>query len=449
MAHGVFHKDLGPINLSELDLNDRADRLLWESLYGKTAKGDLECLECRDRDPGCPQYMFLRLWKGRPLAVHYSTARHSTAPESPRHRALKERIARAAENAGLTAELEARASDGRRRTDVLVHGENGVTLGCEVQLSYATAQAVVKRTDIARADGLTPLWTTDDEAAPLIERTPWARLDQMPIEAFSSGNALLVRGGVKDLKLTKCDSRNPVPCPDRNYGRCNKWHGTWAPTLGMHLDRLVTASAVSEYVPLYLPAQRGRRASHMWVSAQDREKYLDATTDQLADPDPGHIDNHEPSEPERLPLTRECAYQQRLDDKNRRGRIVRDTSAILPAGITLDGPSPPTSPPTETEARPATSPPTSTDAAPSASRQSRDTARSTGHQEAGPPPRTSQRATRTAPRMRDRAAAATQLGCKVNQVGFCATCQDLTRRYGQGGNPLCSACQEARRYRKV
>ncbi|WP_141567961.1 competence protein CoiA family protein [Streptomyces ipomoeae] len=191
----MFHRELGEINLFELDLNVREDRLLWESLYGKTVKGDLECLECRQQDPGCPQWMFLRLWKGRPVAVHYSTGRrHATAPESPRHRALKERIAQAAETAGFTAELEARAPDGRRRTDVLVHGANNLLLGCEIQLSYATARAVAKRSDIARADGLSPLWTTDDTSAPLIERTPWARIDRLPLEAFSGRNLLLVRG---------------------------------------------------------------------------------------------------------------------------------------------------------------------------------------------------------------------------------------------------------------
>ncbi|GAA1122739.1 hypothetical protein GCM10009577_52330 [Streptomyces javensis] len=54
-------------------------------------------------------------------------------------------------------DLEACAPDGRRRTDVLIHGENGLQLGCEVQLSYETAPAVVKRTDKAPADGLSPL----------------------------------------------------------------------------------------------------------------------------------------------------------------------------------------------------------------------------------------------------------------------------------------------------
>ncbi|MFC8918328.1 hypothetical protein ACFT5C_21410 [Streptomyces sp. NPDC057116] len=67
----------------------------------------------------------------------------------------------------------------------------------------------------------------------------------MPLEAFSRGNARLVRGGVKGLKLKKRDSRDPPPSPDRGYGRCNQWHGTWAPTLGMHLDRLIGATAAS------------------------------------------------------------------------------------------------------------------------------------------------------------------------------------------------------------
>ncbi|MGP3991604.1 hypothetical protein [Streptomyces sp. 3N207] len=66
MAHGVFHKTHGEINLDELDLTVREDRMLWESLYGKTVKGDLECRECRENDPGCPQWMFLRLQRGGP-----------------------------------------------------------------------------------------------------------------------------------------------------------------------------------------------------------------------------------------------------------------------------------------------------------------------------------------------------------------------------------------------
>ncbi|MDX2939895.1 hypothetical protein, partial [Streptomyces ipomoeae] len=179
-----------------------------------------------------------------------------------------------------------------------------------------------------------------DTSAPLIERTPWARIDRLPLEAFSGRNLLLVRGGVKDLKLKKCDNRNPLPCPDRGYGRCNQWHGTRAPTLGMHLDRLIAATAATEYVPLHLPAQPGRRprASHTWVTAQDREKYLDATQDTLADhPEPGTFDDV-PAEPEGFPLSRECSYQQRLEEQERRAGTPRDTTALLSAGITIRDP---------------------------------------------------------------------------------------------------------------
>ncbi|MCB5910372.1 competence protein CoiA family protein [Streptomyces pinistramenti] len=428
MAHSVFHKELGAINLSELDLNAREDQLLWEALYGKTTKGDLACLECRERDPGCPQWMFLRLWKGRPVAVHYSTGRrHSSAPESPRHQALKDRIARAAEAAGFSAELEARAPDGRRRTDVLVHGEDGLKLGCEIQLSYATPRAVVKRSDIARADGLSPLWTTDDTSAPLIERAPWARIDQMPLEALSSGNALLVRGGVKELKLKKCDSRNPLPCPDRGHGRCNQWHGTWAPTLGMHLDRLVAVTAANEYVPLYLPAQPGRRsrASHMWVTSQDRGRYLDTTTDELADPQPGTVDDDDPAEPERLALSHECSYQQRLD-KEQRGSVSRDTGALMSAGITLREPRPPT--------------------------PHRPPAAHIGLHDV-PPSRPSEPLTPEAPSLRsprslqspqDHRAVAALLGCAPGQVGPCTSCREPAWRYGPGASPLCISCRMRR-----
>ncbi|MEU6332012.1 hypothetical protein ABZ851_32865 [Streptomyces sp. NPDC047049] len=449
MAHGVFHKVLGAINLSELDLDVREDRLLWESLYGKTVKGDLECLECREQDPGCPQWMFLRLWKGRPVAVHYSTGRrHPTAPESPRHRALKDRIAQAAESAGYSAELEARAPDGRRRTDVLVHGEQGLQLGCEIQLSWATAPAVAKRSDIARSDGISPLWTTDDTGAPLIERTPWARIDRLPLEAFSGGNPLLVRGGVKELKLKKCDSRNPLPCPDRGYGRCNQWHGTWAPTLGMQLDRLVAVAAAGEYVSLYLPAQAGRRnrASHMWVATQDRDRYLDATSDDVAaGPEPGTVDDHAPARPENRPLPRECSYQQRLDDKELRGSLPRDTGAIVPAGITLPEPRAPRS-----RRAPLQAPPTAGSRnAPVIPQQASAPGSASPRLTPPPPLRGTLLDARRPSRPRaDRAFVAARLGCLVEQVGPCASCQDLVQRYGVGGNPLCPRCRaqvEARR----
>ncbi|MFF2778521.1 hypothetical protein ACFVU3_26825 [Streptomyces sp. NPDC058052] len=431
MAHSVFHRELGRLNLSELDLTVSEDLRLWRSVYRRTVKGDLECGECREADPGCPQYMFLRLWKGRPVAVHYSQGRrHATAPESPRHKALKERIAAAAERAGFTAELETRGPDGRRRTDVLVHGEGDIELGCEVQLSCTTSHSVARRSDLARADGLRPLWTTEDPSSPLIERTPWARIDRMPLEAYSSGNALLVRGGVRELKLARCDARGPVPCPDRGHGRCNHWHGTWAPALGMHLDRLIGVTAAGEYVPLYLPVQRGRRsrAAHMRVSADDHGRYLDATTDTLAQPEPGHADDSDPAAPERLPFDGSCSYQARRGEDRRRD-IVRDTDALMPAGIALSDPRPGFHPARERTCRPGP-----TAGAPAG-----------GSTPAGVSPTPASIPLQPGPRDRD-VSRQPIVGdgspdCPADLVGPCAVCRMPTHRYGIGGSPLCPLCR--------
>ncbi|MFB6823708.1 hypothetical protein ACFCXA_19195 [Streptomyces virginiae] len=478
MAHGVFHKELGEINLSELNLDDLEDRRLWESLYGRTRKGDLECLDCRRNDPGCPQWMFLRLWCGRPQAVHYTKdIKHPTAPESPRHRALKERIALAAENAGYSAELEARAPDGRRRTDVLVHGDNGIKLGCEIQLSHTTAHSVAKRSDIARSDGLSPLWTTDDPSAPLIDRAPWTRIDRMPEEILRNGNALLIRGGVKNLDLVRCDSRSPIPCPDRGYGRCNQWHGTWAPTRGIHIDQLIGSTAAGEYVALYLPAQRGRRRpSHMWVTAKDREQYLDATGETEAAPQPGKVDDVEPGAPENLPLSHECSYEQRLQEKKRRGSTPRDTGEPVATGITIpakDTPPPPQSRPatflTHVAAQHRTGPLTTIPQqrapgpaspaltgtppweSPEFSRQAPQALWPAKPSVLAPvTPASPQPATSPLPPTKpDRGGRAAQLGCRPDQIGPCAKCYEMTCKYGDGGNPLCRPCQDQRKGRKV
>ncbi|MGW2183652.1 hypothetical protein ACWCXX_37665 [Streptomyces sp. NPDC001732] len=189
--------------------------------------------------------------------------------------------------------------------------------------------------------------------------------------------------------------------------------------LGMHLDRLVTAAAANEFVPLYMPAQPGRRAraAHLWVTAQDRERYLDATSDTVAEPEPGTVDDNDPAEPGRLPLSRQCVYQERTEEKERRGRLPRDTKALMPAGITLHDPATLAAPRADTEKPvPAEAPP--------------------------PPPPTAPPA--NAPR-RDRRATAVSLGCAPGHVGPCAACRQLTHRYGVGGNPLCGPCRDRRR----
>ncbi|MFF4880231.1 hypothetical protein [Micromonospora sp. NPDC000668] len=214
MANGVFYVPLGiELDLTRDDLGHPAHTDLWGRIYRQPYRdGVLQCIECRAAEPDCPEWMFLRVRNGRREAVHHTTGlREHGAPESDAHKALKERIATAATTAGFEAVVEDSPRHRQRRTDVLVRGT--VTLGCEAQLSYATAASVRKRTRVAVADGITPLWTTTDRKAQLIDQAPWARIDQMPWHQYTT-DPLPVRGGVRALVREQYHRLGTV-CPDK------------------------------------------------------------------------------------------------------------------------------------------------------------------------------------------------------------------------------------------
>lgn len=313
MATGVYHTGLRiVIDLTAPDLGHPELPDLWETLRADdrpVADRQLRCLQCMTDRPDCPEWMHLReLADGRRVAVHNnpSLGAHRTMPESPTHKALKERIATAAERAGFTADIEDVAPHGRRRTDVLIHGENRLLLGCEAQVAYATAESVRKRSQIAREDGITPMWTTNDNNAPLIDQAPWTRIDNLPRELIQTGGALLVRGGVKTLEMLRCDQRG-TPCPDRRKG-CTAWHGHWAPTHRLQLDDAIVKAAARELVPLEI--SRGRRGSFwMWVTPADRDTYLDSIGNTLgANRNPNRADSADV--PDSRELDFECRYGQ-------------------------------------------------------------------------------------------------------------------------------------------
>jgi hypothetical protein len=308
VAHSVFYVDLGiELNLTLPDLGHPVLPGLWQEL--KTMKyrpGRLQCPQCRDNDPDCPEWMYLQERSGgRRLAVHHNPGiRAHDAVESDTHKALKERIASAAVGGGFTADTESRAEHGARRTDVLVQGSDGFLLGCEAQVSYATASSIRKRTDIARRDGITSLWTTNDRKAQLIDQAPWARIDRMPWHQIANGAELPVRGGIRTLQMQRCADR-PTVCPDRKRGRCANWHASWTPR-EMRLDDLIVRAAAQECQPVHVPRARG--AGHwFWVTAADKATYLSSLTD--APPDTETTPT--PSTPATVrpkPLSRSCRY---------------------------------------------------------------------------------------------------------------------------------------------
>ncbi|MBV6702342.1 hypothetical protein KV557_35465 [Kitasatospora aureofaciens] len=264
------------LDLDREDLGVPEIPRLWEKLYADkrpVPERGLLCPTCLDARPSQPEWMYLSLRQGRRIASHYNPNRRAhDEPESDEHKAYKERYARAAESDGHGVEIEARAADGRRRTDVLVTGADGRLFGFEPQLSYITPQAVRHRDRIAKEDGITAVWHTVDPKAPLIDQVHWARTDNLPARAIREDRDLLVRGGVRTLNLKKCDHTNPLPCPVKKIGRCYQWHPTWDIQVPQ-IDDMVRRIAGGVYVPITLKTTAGGLL-RFWAPEKDRKVFV-------------------------------------------------------------------------------------------------------------------------------------------------------------------------------
>jgi hypothetical protein len=204
---------------------------------------------------------------GRRYAVHLNPGESQWAPESNEHKALKERIARAATSGGFPATIEDRAPDGRRRTDVLIHG-SGVLLGCEPQLSPISVSTVRRRSGIAEADGITPLWTTNSRTASVIDQAPWARIDRMEWRQYLKPRyELPVRGGIRALTSVRCTPG--ASCNDRRLGQaCTGWNHQFEPHGLRRFDDLIVRAASTDLKPVKQQMSRGR-AYWFWAPAAD------------------------------------------------------------------------------------------------------------------------------------------------------------------------------------
>ncbi|MFF2819655.1 hypothetical protein ACFVT9_29555 [Kitasatospora cineracea] len=307
MANGVFHTVYGiTINLTEPDLG-HPDRpgLLAEitTPIGQRERELLECLqhrregrcEAEEHDEQRSPWMTIRrrtvgnrtTW----VAAHLPIRSTPTAEESDKHKAMKERIARAADRYGYTAETEARTPDGKVRTDVLVTGPGGLRIGWEAQYSPITAETVRRRSRNAVEHQIVPLWVTSSDRAALIDRAPWARVDDAPWQVIASRLAMTVRAGVRHLQQWKCTPSSVRTCP-QNGSWCGRLHTGWylpalclpekAPT---QVDELVGASAAGEFVPMRVPLQSNHSiVSRMWVPAADRDRWRETFADDEPDP---------------------------------------------------------------------------------------------------------------------------------------------------------------------
>ncbi|MFG2091656.1 MULTISPECIES: hypothetical protein [unclassified Spirillospora] len=277
MTHTVFHRGYGiELNLTEDDLGHPDRPGLLDELYRNYMPDLLYCVDAYEHGGrACPGFMTIRKLNGCPHAMHVNIGElRKTKNESDLHKALKEYTARTADREGFTAHVEDRPRHGRRRTDVVVKGDKGKEIGYEIQLSAIAGGSVDKRTRVAHADALIPLWLVNDENAIPIDRAPWARLSVFNWRDIGSREALPVRGGVKTLRLMTCDWSNPQPCPNQGRGRCGGRHGVWEATAGLYYDDVIYRTAAGELVPLYFERSDGRRGWHMWVTPADKEEFL-------------------------------------------------------------------------------------------------------------------------------------------------------------------------------
>lgn len=366
MAHSVFHTELQiALNLTEPDFGHpelpglpeaiRADKASWW-------RGQLQCLHCMEQDPHCPQWMYLReLPDGRLVAVHYNPSREGgshghNAAESDLHKALKERVATVAQRDGFVADVEDRAEHGHRQTDVLIHGFDGLLLGCEIQLSYLTGETAKKRTEIAWADGITPLWTVQQRDAPLINTSPWVRIEQSDWGRIRRGGEIDLRGGLRRIQWIRCDGTTGIDCPMKRVthkGHCGRLHGVWVvpvaddPTnpyyVAKTFDEAITLAVRGSLVPLRIPRSGNGYNGWAWVPKRDKDMY-----DESVAAIPKLEPRKRSSEARRpRPLSTVCTYGQDSGLRPPR-REPRDTGkSTVMASMTVD--ELPSDPPPEEE----------------------------------------------------------------------------------------------------
>ncbi len=389
----------GLLDLDRADLGYPQYKGLWELLLADkrpVEERGLYCPTCYKQNPGQIEWMYLYAKRGLRIAAHHNRDQRDHGDgESDQHKALKERFARAAELGGFRAELEVRAADGRRRTDVLVTGADGRQIGFEPQLSYSTAPAVRRRDLASRDQGVTPVWHVLDPKAPLIDHVHWSRTDNLPPEAILNDRDMLVRGGVRGLELDKCDLTNPFPCPVRRSGRCGNWHPRWEPR-ARQMDDLVRDIAAGDYVPFTTkPSQRTLR---FWISNTDFDLFTD-NGGQEAQPEPA------PKKKQiRIPEQRDAECSRIRDESDVRStpQPPRDSGETIRPAVTITRTTPP---PTPAAVRPPSECPTID---------------ITWDQ---------------------RQAAAAQAGCEPWELGPCAGCGTPINRYGPRPAHACAPCR--------
>ncbi|MGW7351457.1 competence protein CoiA family protein [Streptomyces sp. NPDC054784] len=341
----------------------------------------------------------------RLVPAHLPITHVATPEESDKHKAMKERIARAASQAGLDVRVEAGVSRRKVVNDVLVTGPDGTRIGWEAQYSPVSASSVRRRTARAAEHDITSLWVTTDSKSELIDRAPWIRVDDVSWKALLSPQLQLIeRGGVRRLQVWKCTRSSPRPCPrsDNNGTWCDCGHAMWTlPALCLpeqspaRLDELVASTARRQHLPLTTRSiDDPRRVSRLWAPAADIEQWRQIRGEEDDEPDEEEPDDEVVFTGDDIDTS--CRYGEPTEPhhpnkrtRDRNTAVGLHTFDAIPATL-LHAPTKPAQ---------------------------LDLANS------------------------ERAAAARALNCHVWEIGPCMFCSQPINRYGHNAPMACSACR--------
>lgn len=414
MANGVWHTGYGiEINLSLPDLGYPGRPDLLREITASVADRDpqlLECLahhegrECLSESGGKSPWMFIRRGRfggRRPLVASHLPITHKATPaESEQHKATKERIVETASRYGLDAEAEVPMANRRSISDALVTGPEGIRIGWEIQYHHLGPSSVHRRSVNAMRHDITPLWVAKDRTASLIDRAPWARVDDMPWKDIAGGKEMVIRGGYRYLQVWKCVPSSDRHCPlTDGAGHCEAYHSEWfLPALCLpekkpvRLEDLVLSSATGESVPVYVPNRgSGRAGRHMWVPAADCERWREIVGEKTPLPEVPEQEGDD-----------EIAFaEQEIDRRCRAGEegwFVSDPRPLRDLGQPTGGFTLPRMPPQRSRSPLLITPV-------------------------------------------ERAAASAALGCPPWELGPCSECGQLMRRYGRDAAMFCGVCR--------
>ncbi|MBU7597401.1 hypothetical protein JGS22_007085 [Streptomyces sp. P38-E01] len=401
------------INLSLSDLGHPGLPDLLQEITTSVSERDpqlLECLahhekrECLSESGGKSPWMFIRRGRvggRRPLVASHLPITHKATPaESAQHKATKERIVETAGRYGLQAEAEVPVANRRSVSDAVVTGPRDLKIGWEVQYHHLSPSSVRRRSANAVEHDITPLWVAKDRAASLIDRAPWVRVDDMPWMEIADGKEMVIRGGYRHLEVWKCVPSSERHClVSEGASHCGAIHAEWfVPALCLpqrkhiRIEDMILQSATGESVPVYVPSRGdGRAGRHMWVSVEDCSLWQELIGEKTPLPAAPVEETDDVITFAEQEVDRTC----RAGEEGRfvsDGRLVRDFDQPT-GGFTL--------PRMPVQRSPE---PTRITAA-------------------------------------ERAAASAALGCPPWELGPCAGCSRLQRRYGRNTAMYCSVCR--------